>query len=75
MENVLIFEAHHDDCVIGMGGTSQYLHEKGFKNILFTVTKGETGFASIELKDRISNIRKDEGIASDRWININEHIH
>jgi LmbE family N-acetylglucosaminyl deacetylase len=75
MENILIFEAHHDDCVIGMGGTSQYLHDKGFKNILFTVTKGETGFASKELKDRISDIRKAEGIAADRWINIDEHVH
>jgi LmbE family N-acetylglucosaminyl deacetylase len=74
MKSVLIFEAHSDDCVIGMGGTTQKLKELGYKIILLTFTKGETAYSSVNLKEKIAQIRIDEGKAADKWIGIDEHI-
>jgi LmbE family N-acetylglucosaminyl deacetylase len=74
MKRILIFEAHSDDCVIGMGGTTQKLHEEGYEIVLVTFTKGETAYSTIDQKDTIIATRKAEGIAADRWINVDQHI-
>ncbi len=74
MKNVLIFEAHSDDCVIGIGGTTQKFHEDGYRNILVTFTKGETAYSTVEMKGKMTSLRKEEGAAADKWIKIDEHI-
>ena len=74
MKTALIFEAHADDCVIGMGGTVQKLHDQGYQIILLTVTKGETAYATIEMKDQIVETRFTEGEAAGQLIKVDEHI-
>ncbi len=59
--NILIFEAHADDCAIGMGGTVLYFADQGFSPILITATWGETAYTTINDKDRMADIRCAEG--------------
>jgi LmbE family N-acetylglucosaminyl deacetylase len=74
MKSILIFEAHSDDCVIGMGGTTQYFRDLGYEITLITITKGETAYSEINLKNNLVEIRKQEGKAADQFIQINNHI-
>ena len=74
MKNILIFEAHADDCVIGMGGTVQKLKEEGYKIILITFTKGETAYSSVDMKDKIAEIRRKENKKALQWIGVDTHI-
>ncbi len=60
----LIFEAHADDCAIGMGGTVQYLIDQGLSPVLITVTKGETAYTTLADKNRMSDIRRSESKAA-----------
>ena len=72
-ETILIFEAHSDDAVIGMGGT--ILLKSTTQNIvLVTMTKGETGYTSLEEKDTIQERRKNESLATDIFLGVKEHI-
>lgn len=70
---ILIFEAHSDDCVIGMGGTTIKL-SKNHDVILITMTKGETAYTKIEDKDKMTEIRKEESLSADKILGIKEHI-
>lgn len=72
--SILIFEAHSDDCVIGMGGTTQKLHDLGYKVRLLTFTTGETAYPTVEQKKDLIQIRKAEGKAADKLIQVDEHI-
>jgi len=74
MKTILIFEAHSDDCVIGMGGTTQKLHQAGYHTVLITFTRGETAYATIEIKNKIVETRLQEGKVADKAICIDEHI-
>ena len=70
---ILIFEAHSDDAVIGMGGT--ILAQKEQKEyILVTMTKGDTGYTSEEDKDTITETRKQESLVTDELLGIQEHV-
>jgi len=72
-ETILIFEAHSDDAVIGMGG--MILKIKDIKDIiLITLTRGETGYTSEEEKNTISERREQESLATDVLLGIKEHI-
>ena len=70
----LIFEAHSDDCVIGMGGTALYLHDLGFRTVLVTFTTGETAYSSLDMKDKIVQIRMEENQKALAKIQIDEHL-
>ncbi|MFX0100600.1 MAG: PIG-L deacetylase family protein [Candidatus Hodarchaeota archaeon] len=72
-KSVLVFEAHSDDAVIGMGATIKKFTSKGIKITLCTVTKGETQH-SADTKESIVGIRKDEGTCADKVLGIEEHI-
>jgi LmbE family N-acetylglucosaminyl deacetylase len=74
MKSILVVEAHSDDCVIGMGGTTQKMHDEGYRVVLLTVTKGETAYNTPEMKEQITAIRKAEGKAADHFIKIDEHL-
>ncbi len=73
-ENVLIFEAHSDDCVIGMGGTVQYLKNLGYNIVLITFTTGETAYSSVEMKEKIAPIRKKENERALSIIGVDRHL-
>jgi LmbE family N-acetylglucosaminyl deacetylase len=70
---ILIFEAHSDDCVIGMGGTVIIL-SKTHDVILVTMTKGETAYTKVEDKDKMTDIRKGESLSADKILGVKEHI-
>lgn len=70
---ILIFEAHSDDTIIGMGGT--ILAQKDQKDfIIITLTKGETGYSTLEEKDNIAEKRKHESLDTDKILGIKDHI-
>jgi LmbE family N-acetylglucosaminyl deacetylase len=70
---ILIFEAHSDDAVIGMGG--MILKLKGVKDIiLVTMTSGDTGYSTLEEKGKISETRKRESLVTDELLGIKEHV-
>ena len=71
--NILIFEAHSDDAVIGMGGTILKFKEE-FNFILVTMTKGETAYTTVEEKAGMAETRKNESIAADTIMEIDNHI-
>ncbi|HMF30175.1 MAG TPA: PIG-L family deacetylase [Candidatus Lokiarchaeia archaeon] len=64
LDNVLIFEAHQDDCAIGMGGTVLWLANQGYNVVLVTATKGETAYTNMDDKDRMAEIRQEEARAA-----------
>ncbi|MHA1793616.1 MAG: PIG-L deacetylase family protein [Promethearchaeota archaeon] len=70
---VLIFEAHSDDAVIGMGALIKLLAEKGVDITICTVTKGETQH-SFETKKDIVEIRKSEGLKADEILGVKSHV-
>ena len=72
--NILIFEAHSDDCVIGMGGAVQYLKDLGYNIVLITFTTGETAYPSVEMKENIASIRKKENENALSIIGVDQHI-
>ena len=70
---VLVFEAHSDDTVIGMGGLVRKLSSHGVEICVCTVTKGETAHTEENVGD-IVQIRQDEGKQADEVLGISEHI-
>src|SRR5271157_756456 len=72
-KTVLIFEAHSDDMVIGMGGTAKLMASKGIKIMTCTITRGETAHAPGE-EDNIIETRKNEGTEADRILGVKEHF-
>ena len=57
---VLIFGAHPDDEVVGMGGTIAKLAQTGHEVFVVIFTKGEEGYAEKKLKETISDLRQSE---------------
>jgi len=70
---IIIFEAHSDDAVIGMGGLI-LKYNKDYEFILVTMTKGETAYTKLEEKSKIAEIRKAESLNADKILGINKHI-
>jgi LmbE family N-acetylglucosaminyl deacetylase len=56
----LIFGAHPDDEVVGMGGTIAKLANAGNEVFVVIFTKGEEGYAEKKLKETISDLRQRE---------------
>ncbi|MHA1683625.1 MAG: PIG-L deacetylase family protein [Promethearchaeota archaeon] len=72
-KRVLIFEAHSDDAVIGMGATIKLMSESGIEVVLCTVTKGETQHSD-KTKENIITIRKNEGLCADKILGVTNHV-
>ncbi len=70
---VLVFEAHSDDAVVGMGGLIKRFSEAGSKVVLCTVSKGETAH-TMDNKDDIVAIRQREGTCADKVLGVHEHV-
>jgi LmbE family N-acetylglucosaminyl deacetylase len=60
MGSFLVFGAHADDEVVGMGGTIAKLAKAGNSVFVVIFTKGEEGYADKKLKDTISELRRKE---------------
>jgi LmbE family N-acetylglucosaminyl deacetylase len=60
MGSFLIFGAHPDDEVVGVGGTIAKLAKAGNSVFVVIFTKGEEGYADRKLKDTISELRRKE---------------
>src|SRR5206468_9910195 len=73
---VLVFGAHIDDEIIGPGGTLARLSEAGAEVFVVTFTGGtkETGYARVDLKDTIADMRRAEAGAADAVLGIKERI-
>nr|MDO8082609.1 PIG-L family deacetylase [Candidatus Freyarchaeota archaeon] len=60
MSRILVFGAHPDDEVIGMGGTIAKLVREGHEVRIVVFTRGDEGYPKIELKEAISEVRREE---------------
>lgn len=73
-KSILVFGAHPDDEIIGVGGTIAKLSRMGKDVYVVTFTAGETGYARPEEKDSIASIRLKEAQACDKILGIKERI-
>ncbi|MHA1732033.1 MAG: PIG-L deacetylase family protein [Promethearchaeota archaeon] len=65
-----MFEAHSDDCVIGMGGTVAKLLDGGWRVVLVTMTMGETAYTRVEGKEAMAAVRRSESLGADGVLGI-----
>lgn len=72
-KTVLVFEAHSDDMVIGMGGLVKLITTRGIKIVACTITRGETAHTPGE-EDSIVTMRKHEGTEADKILGVKEHF-
>ncbi|MHA1370540.1 MAG: PIG-L deacetylase family protein [Promethearchaeota archaeon] len=72
LKSVLIFEAHTDDAVIGMGGVIKKFSDNGIHVTICTATKGETQHTP-ENRANIVKIRMKEGLYADQILGVNQH--
>ena len=70
--SILVFEAHSDDAVIGMGATIKKFSDQGTTIRQVTVTKGETAH-TLENVDDIVEIRRSEGRQADDILGVTTH--
>lgn len=73
-KRVLVFGAHSDDEIVGLGGTIAKFSKQGSSIYLVTFTKGETGYSKIEQKDKIASIREKEAQKSSKILGIKKVI-
>ena len=74
LKNVLVFAAHADDEIIGLGGTIARLSKQGSKVTVVIFTSGETAYCDIKLKDKIASLRNGESCKSAKLLGISEKI-
>lgn len=73
-KQILVFYAHPDDEIIGMGGTIVKLASQGSEVILVGFTLGETGYPRDELKGKLGKLRKIESSKGDKVLGIKERL-
>jgi len=73
-KNSLVFAAHADDEIIGLGGTIAKLSALGSRVVLVVFTTGETAYSDIKLKNKIGLIRDEENKKSMKILGIKEKI-
>ncbi len=70
----LVFAAHPDDEIIGLGGTIARLADEGCQVTVVTLTAGETAYTRAEDRERMGDIRTAEAAAADRILGIHRRI-
>jgi LmbE family N-acetylglucosaminyl deacetylase len=75
-KRVLVFGAHVDDEVIGPGGTIARLSDLGAEITVVTFTGGnaDTGYARLEWKDKMGEMRREEARGIDAALGIGRRI-
>ncbi|MGQ9542310.1 MAG: PIG-L deacetylase family protein [Armatimonadota bacterium] len=71
---VLVFAAHPDDEIIGCGGTIARLTAEGKQVYVVTFCAGETGYATVEQRETIAQVRQAEARACDQVLGITERV-
>jgi LmbE family N-acetylglucosaminyl deacetylase len=71
---VLVFGAHGDDEIVGPGGTISRLAARGAQIVVVTFAAGETSYSTVDLKDKMIELRTKEFEACNRVLGISERI-
>jgi len=71
---VLVFGAHPDDEIVGVGGILAKLSAQGAEVTVVTFTLGDTGYSDLSLKETISEIRAQEAKACEEILGISRRI-
>lgn len=71
---ILVFGAHPDDEIIGPGGTLARFAREGAYIVVVTMTAGETGYASADLRDKVAQLRAEEARQADEILGIRERV-
>ncbi|MGC8834914.1 MAG: PIG-L deacetylase family protein [Armatimonadota bacterium] len=71
---VLVFAAHPDDEIIGVGGTIAKLSKLGKSVYLVTFCAGETSYTTPEQKEAMAQTRLSEAKAADAVLGIKERV-
>lgn len=72
--SVLVFEAHSDDAVIGMGGLIKRLSSAGVHVTICTVTRGETASGAAGSEEETARTRVEEGWRADAILGVADHV-
>lgn len=75
-DRVLVFGAHVDDEIIGVGGTVSRLSAEGAETLVVTFTGGEqeTGYARPEWRGRIAEMRRQEAEMTNKILGIRHRV-
>jgi len=73
-DRVLVFAAHTDDEIIGVGGTIARLSALGKQVVVVTFTGGETSYQKGQTPEEMRNMRMQEATACDRILGISRRI-
>lgn len=73
-KRILVFSAHPDDEILGVGGTIAKLSNLGKEVFVVTFAIGETSYSSIEMKEKIRELRLKEAEECNKVLGIKERI-
>ncbi len=74
-EVVVVFSPHDDDALLGAGYSMMAAKEQGAEVYVFIFCRGDAGYSSLEEKDEIVSIRKEESLEAYSKVGIDEaHI-
>ncbi|HDY86623.1 MAG TPA: hypothetical protein ENH82_00735 [bacterium] len=70
IKRALVFCAHPDDEIVGIGGTIKKMRMKNIEVGVVTFTLGGTSYSTIEMKDEMEKIREDEAKAAEKVLDL-----
>ncbi|HON72676.1 MAG TPA: PIG-L family deacetylase [bacterium] len=73
-QRILVFSAHPDDEILGVGGTIAKLSKSGKEVYVVTFAIGETSYSSIEMKEKMRELRLKEAEECNKVLGIKERI-
>ena len=70
IKRALVFCAHPDDEIVGIGGTIKKMRLKNIEVGVVTFTLGGTSYSTIDMKDKMEKIREDEAKAAEKVLDL-----
>lgn len=70
IKRALVFCAHPDDEIIGVGGTIKKMRMKSIEVGVVTFTLGGTSYGTLEMKDKMEEIRENEAKAAEEILDM-----